>query len=225
MWPARSGPSGSSLSGDSITDGVGSTPGTATSWPNDVAASLISPHGDEVAVADAGIASGRLLSDVSPGINQSGLARADRDVFALPGVHRVILALGINDLAAAGASADPTPADILAGYRQFVERARERRIAVTGATITPAAMFPPAFEAKREAINAAIRAGGIFDDVVDFDAAVRDPTDRSRLSPAYDSGDHIHPNTAGYRAMADAVVALPSMATRTDRGSKPRRAR
>ena len=198
--------------GDSITDGVASSPTTDTSWPADVAANFTAKGGNNYAVANAGIAYGRLLTDAaSLGTNQSGLARADRDVFALPDVQYVVMALGINDLAIAASSPLPGSSEIIAGYKQFVERAHERNIIVYGATITPAgtasgSLFGSVFESKRQAINAAIRAGGIFDSVADFDAAIRDPNNPSQMLAAYDSGDHVHPNTAGYQILAKVIT-------------------
>jgi len=101
-----------------------------------------------------------------------------------------------------------TPARIIAGYRHLIAQAHARGVRIFGATLLPyqgAGYYSPAGEAIREAVNAWIRTSGAFDGVIDFDAVMRDPADPLRLNPAYDSGDHLHPNDAGYQAMADAI--------------------
>ena len=147
---------------------------------------------------------------------------------AQPGVTHVIIMEGINDISRD--SIDVVSADdIIFGLKQVVDRAHERGIVVFGATLTPFDRQPPspAREAKRQAINAWIRYGGAFDGVIDFASALADPLDPARLAPAYDSGDHLHPNAAGYRAMAGAV-SLPMLlravhrtACRASRGCAP----
>lgn len=194
--------------GDSITDGFGATPGTDTGWPDDLSVILAKNAGNTFAIANDGASSSQLLQDTpTVGLNQGGLARLDRDVFSLPGVRMIFLALGINDLGAAANAASPSSDDLIAGYKQLVARAHERNIMVYGATITPAAFFAayPVFEQKRQAVNAAIRAGGIFDGVIDFDAAVRDPNAPGQLLALYASTDNLHPNSAGYQAMANII--------------------
>jgi lysophospholipase L1-like esterase len=156
------------------------------------------------AVVNAGISGGRVLTY---GAGPSALARFERDVLATPGLTHVILLEGINDIsrsAVDGVTAD----DIIFGYRQLITRAHERGIAIFGATLTPAGPRPnysAALEAKRAAVNAFIRTSGEFDGVIDFDAATRDPANPLQFLPAYDSGDHLHPGDAGYRAMGEAI--------------------
>ena len=134
---------------------------------------------------------------------------------AQPGVRTAILLIGINDInfqampPRAGLDCDyphtaVTADDLIAGYRRVIEQAHAHGIRILGATLTPASL-PPQREAIRLAANRWIRSGGAFDGVVDFDAALRDPADPTRLRRAYDSGDHIHPSDAGYAAMAAAV--------------------
>ena len=67
------------------------------------------------------------------------------------------------------------------------------------------AHFVPEKEIRRKAINEWIRNGKAFDGVIDFDKAVRDPQHPDRILPAYDSGDHLHPGDAGYKAMGEAI--------------------
>jgi lysophospholipase L1-like esterase len=145
--------------------------------------------------------------------------RFDRDALATPGVTDVILLEGINDIGLSGLPDFVTGAprrvlssdDIIWAYQQLIDRAHDHGVRVIGATITPVGggTFPgyatPEKDVIREEINAWIRTSGAFDAVIDFDAAVRDPEQPSRLLPAYDSGDHVHPSDAGYRAMADAI--------------------
>jgi lysophospholipase L1-like esterase len=200
--------------GDSITDGTRSTPDTNHRWPNFLAERLAQHH-IKLSVVDEGIAGNRVLHDL---VGPNALARFDRDVLAQPGVGFVTVLLGINDIgdisrlpavAQAGRAPQPVSADeIIAGHLQMITRAHQQGLKILGCTLTPfegAAYFSPEGETKREAVNKFIRTGGAYDGVIDFDAVVRDPGHASRFLPAYDSGDHLHPNDAGYKAMADAI--------------------
>lgn len=190
--------------GNSITDGARSTRDANARWPNVLAARLVRGDGPPLAVANAGISGGRVLTY---GAGPSALARFERDVLATPGLTHVILLEGINDI---GRSAidGVTAEDIIFGYRQLIARAHDRGIVIFGATLTPAGPrtnFTPALEARRAAVNAFIRTSGEFDGVIDFDAVTRDPANPMQFLPAYDSGDHLHPGDAGYRAMGEAI--------------------
>ena len=119
---------------------------------------------------------------------------------------------GINDIGFTSRLPDPrthvSAAQIIAGYRRLIALAHARGLKIFGATLLPfqgAWTYTAAAEVTREAVNTWIRTSGAFDGVIDFDAAMRDPADPLRLNPGYDSGDHLHPNDAGYQAMADAV--------------------
>jgi lysophospholipase L1-like esterase len=196
--------------GDSITDGHGATTNGNDRWPDVLARRL----NGKVAVLNEGIGGNRVLLD---GLGPNALSRLDRDVLALPGVRYVILLEGINDLGTLTRLEAKTPeqrrafvAQLTAGYAQIVERAHARGIKVYGATITAfvgSEYYHPdaGSEADRQAINAWIRTPGHFDAVIDFDHVTRDPADPSRLAAAFDSGDHLHPNPAGYKAMGEAV--------------------
>ena len=144
---------------------------------------------------------------LSPGAGPSALARFDRDVLGQSGVTHLVILEGINDIGnsvAARVSAD----DIIYGLHQLADRAHERGIVVYGATLTPAGprpAFTPELETKRQAVNTWIRTSGVFDGVIDFDQATRDSSDPTRMLPSYDSGDHLHPGDAGYKAMGDAI--------------------
>jgi lysophospholipase L1-like esterase len=123
------------------------------------------------------------------------------DALAESGVKDVILALGINDIFFLS-----NATSITTGYQQFVNQAHAVGLRAIGATITPfggVAGVTSGMENTRESVNASIRAGTIFDAYVDFDLAVRNPANPTHLLPAYDSGDHHHPNSAGYVAMSN----------------------
>lgn len=203
--------------GDSITDGTRSTVDANRRWP-DVLAHRFAERGWTAGIANAGIAGNRLLRD---GAGASALARLDRDVLALPGVTHVIVLEGINDIGWPGAKWGehyledpknaPTAEDLIAAYRQIIDRIHAHGVKVIGATLTPfegtdlPGYYTPAKESVREAVNHWIRSSGAFDGIIDFDAAIRDPAHPSGAVPKYISSDHIHPTDAGYEAMGQAV--------------------
>ena len=203
--------------GDSITDGVGSAVDANARWPNDLARRLDAVSGPTLAVADEGIGGNRVLTD-SPSYGVSAEARFERDVLDQPGVRDVIVLEGINDIgfstgpSRVGGLPRPGPgvsaAQIIAGYRQLIAATHARGLRIFGATLLPfqgAGYYTAAGEATREAVNHWIRTSGAFNGVIDFDKVMRDPADPLRLNPRYDPGDHLHPNDAGYQAMANAI--------------------
>jgi lysophospholipase L1-like esterase len=199
--------------GDSITNGSGSSDGTNRRYPDLLAARIAGTSRARYGVANSGIGGNRLLLDGGyPRADRfavagpSAAARFDADVLDRAGVRTVIILIGINDLLMAPAVTDPGP--IVAGLGQLAARARERGLRVIGGTITPFGgwrAWTPAAEQARLAVNEWIRTSGGFDGVADFDQAVRDPADLTRLATDFDSGDHLHPNDAGNQALADAV--------------------
>ena len=205
------------LLGDSITDGDSSTPNENNRWP-DILTERIVATGAEVSVLNEGISGARVLRDR---MGENALARFDRDVLSHPRADTVVVMMGINDigwpdspLVPAGEPA-PSAEDIIAGYEQLIARAHAQGFKIIGATLTPfedtfaggplSDYYNPDKEAKRVAVNEWIRNGGGFDAVIDFDALTSDPADPSHIKAEFDSGDHLHPNDAGYAAMANAV--------------------
>jgi lysophospholipase L1-like esterase len=200
--------------GDSITDGFNSTVDANARWPNDLARRLDSRF-DTLAVADEGISGDRVLtSDECCGEN--ALARFDRDVVDRAGAKEVILLMGINDFGFSETPPNPTTnplpevsaAQVEAGYEQIIAQAHAAGLKIFGATLTPyqgSGYYSAIGEAKREAVNQWIRTSGAFDGVIDFDAVVRDPKNPLQLNPLFNSGDNLHPNDAGYQAMANAI--------------------
>ncbi len=208
--------------GDSITDGAVSASTEVRGWPGRLAERLAASRGPvRYAVSNQGIGGNRLLSD---GLGSNALARFDRDVLSVPGVSHLIVLEGINDIGMSGSDFfgpvnPPVTAEQLIGaYQQLIARAHQHGIRVYGGTLLPflGAMYASAEkESIRQAVNHWIRASGAFDAVIDFDAVVRDPADPGRIAPAFDPGDHLHPNDAGYRVMGDAVdLGLFAGATR-----------
>jgi lysophospholipase L1-like esterase len=199
--------------GDSITDGSQSTPDTNNAWPAILATRLAADKTTaNIAVANQGIGGNRVLSDGALFQGVSALARLDRDVLSQPGVAWLIVLEGINDIgnsaAGNGNSGPITAEELIAAHKQIIERARQHGIKVMGATLTPyegAAYFREEGEKIRQAINTWIRTSGAYDAVVDFEAVVRDPANPRRLRAEFDPGDHLHPNDAGYQAMAKAI--------------------
>jgi lysophospholipase L1-like esterase len=194
--------------GDSITDGYNSTPDANGRWPDDFAKRLTDRSGKlGIGVLNLGIDGNRVLAD---GLGISALARFDRDVLVQTGVTHVVVLEGINDL---GITPPPRPsvADLIAGHLQLVQRAHARGLKVLGATLLPyeGTIFPGYYssegDATRQKLNEWIRTSNAYDGVIDFDAVIRDPSHPSRILPQYDSGDHLHPNDAGYQVMADSI--------------------
>lgn len=204
--------------GDSITDGAHTTINMNHRWP-DILESRLAAAGKHVAVLNAGIGGNRILHDgVGQGtvFGRSALERFDRDVLSEPGVKYLIVLEGINDIGHAqdtdgpGHEAVGAP-EIIAGLQQIVARAHEKGLIVIGCTLTPFAVakapgyYTPEKDVKRHAVNDWIRTSGKYDAFVDFDKATQDPRHPDQFLPAYDSGDHLHPDDAGYKAMGEAV--------------------
>ena len=215
--------------GSSLTDGDGTTTDTNGRWPDVLAARLQQDSGRkvEIGVLNEGIIGNRLLhhspkaagNPFGAGLGESGLARFDRDVLDQSGVKYVVLGLGINDILFPAfpftpASETVTADQVIAGYREFIARAHKKGIRIIGTT-NPAfensafeglveSFYTPEREATRQEVNNWILSSGEFDAVVDLDKVLRDPARPTQLLPAYDSGDHLHPNNAGCAVEANA---------------------
>jgi lysophospholipase L1-like esterase len=196
--------------GASIADGYHSTPDKNARWPDVLATRLQSSKAtSNIGLLNEGISGARLLHDIT---GASALSRLDRDVLAQPGAKYLILAIGTNDIGRTFFPVRPnegvTTEQLLWGYQQIISRAHARGIKVFASTLNPfggAAYYNAAGEKMRQAVNAFARTDKSFDGVIDFDQVTRDPAHPEALLPAYDSGDHLHPNDAGYKAMGEAI--------------------
>jgi lysophospholipase L1-like esterase len=207
--------------GDSITEGAGQKSGQYIDYPDKLAQRLAAQGETAIAVVNQGIGGNRILHDVA---GPSALSRFDRDVLSLPGTTHIIVLLGINDIGfprirmpgAKGTEAQEGPFksqavsadEMIVGLKQIIARAHAHGIKVFGATLTPfegTNSYDESGEAIRQAVNKWILGTDAFDAIMDFDKAIRDPEHPARVRQEYDSGDHIHPNAAGYQAMADLI--------------------
>ena len=208
--------------GDSITDGARSSVDGNHRWPDMLASRLAARKGGtKFGVVNMGIGGNRILHEgmasKRPQFGINALARFDADVLAQPGVKYLVILEGINDIGHAGSSAPAsetvTADDIIVGMKQMIERAHEKGIKVIGCTITPfegpanitRGYWTPEKAKVRDAVNEWIRSGKGYDGFIDFDKAVRDPENPTKVLPAFDSGDQLHPSDAGYDAMGKAI--------------------
>jgi lysophospholipase L1-like esterase len=204
--------------GDSITDGACSTADANGRWPDHIAERLQQSGHKNIAVVNEAFSGNRVLMN---GMGTNALARLNQDVLSQPKLSTVILMMGINDIGWPGEKAitpadkEPTADDIIVGYQQIIDRVHARGARILGATLTPftdtnqgtptEGYYTPEKEKIRLAVNQWIRTSGRFDGVIDFDHVMEDPARPGHMRGAYDCGDHLHPNDAGYSAMASAV--------------------
>jgi lysophospholipase L1-like esterase len=204
--------------GDSITDGACSTVDTNNRWPDHVAERLQAEGHPDVAVVNEAYSGDRVLTN---GMGTNALSRFDMSVLSHPRVSTVVMMMGINDIGWPGKDAitpsdpEPTAEDVIAGYKQIIQRAHDHGIRFVGVTLTPfidtfkglptSGYYTPEKEKIREAVNDWIRANKTAEGLIDFDKLLEDPNNPKHINPAYDCGDHLHPNDAGYQAMAKAV--------------------
>jgi lysophospholipase L1-like esterase len=170
-----------------------------------------------LAVANSGISGNTLLNGLAC-FGEKGITRFRRDALGQPGVRTVIFGAGTNDIwdsegkfGGCGQTPQVTADQLIAGYQTLIRAAHARGVRIIGATIIPFKapyMSPADFlraEAIRDQANHWIRTSGEFDAVADFAKAVADPADPEELNPACNSGDFLHPNDAGYRAIAATI--------------------
>ncbi len=204
--------------GDSITDGACSTVDTNNRWPDHIAERLQAEGQPNVAVVNEAYSGDRVLTN---GMGTNALSRFDMSVLSHPRVSTVVMMMGINDIGWPGQGAitpadpEPTADDIIAGYKQIIDRAHAHGIRFVAVTLTPfidtfkgtplAGYYTPEKEKIRLAVNNWIRSNKTADGLIDFDKVIEDPAKPGYVLPAYDCGDHLHPNDAGYQAMAKSV--------------------
>jgi lysophospholipase L1-like esterase len=204
--------------GDSITDGTNSTINGDDRWPDFLSHRVHARFGASYSVVNAGIGGNQIVAPVTydkampNGGGPSALQRLDRDVLSIPGLSVVVWLEGINDLGTSGATAEA----VIAGLKEGVGRLHARGIRVIGATITSSLHSTPTHgtpevDARRRQVNDFIRSGALFDGVADFDRATLDPATgamRVEFQPSSSiggPGDKLHPNRAGYQAMANSI--------------------
>ena len=193
--------------GDSITDGVFTAIDANQRWPDYLSARLIAT-GSNVGVVNGGIATDCILFGC--GYKPKAIDRFQRDVTSVAGVRYLIVFEGVNDIGLQTGTAD----ELIAAYQDLVARAHSQNILVYGATITPfgnSVYDSPENEQMRQTLNEFIRMPGNFDAVIDFDMVLSCgtmspclPPYPAQIFPAW-SSDWLHPNDAGYRAMANAI--------------------
>ena len=203
--------------GDSITDGNGARMDAMERWPDFLARDL---SAEGMAVVNAGISGGRLLSD---GMGRSILARLGQDVLAVPSADTLVLLIGTNDIAWPGTQFSPDETPMLlerlqAGFLQVAARVHAQGMQLIVGTVPPfegalpgtpmeATYWSSEKDDLRRALNDWLREADFHDGLVDFDKVLSAPEDDARLNPDHDSGDRLHPGAQGNRAMADAVAA------------------
>jgi lysophospholipase L1-like esterase len=204
--------------GDSITDGACSTVDTSNRWPDHIAERLQAEGHPDVAVVNEAYSGDRVLTN---GMGTNALSRFDMSVLSHPRASTVVMMMGINDIGWPGEGAitpsdpEPTAEDIETGYKQIIDRAHAHGLRFVAVTLTPfvdtfqglptSGYYTPAKEKIRESVNQWIRDNKTADGLIDFDKLLEDPKNPKHVNPTYDCGDHLHPNDAGYQAMAKAV--------------------
>ncbi len=197
--------------GDSITDGARSSNESNHSWPALLAVRMAAKKETaNIGIANEGIGGNRVLRDSAGAAGISAIARFDRDVLSQSGVKWVMLLEGINDIGREASQPEEAveAKDIIGGYKQIIDQAHTHGVKIIGCTLTPyggAGYQREHGEGVREKVNEWIRTSGSFDAVVDFEKAIRDGSNPPKIKPEFDPGDHLHPNDAGYQAMADAI--------------------
>jgi lysophospholipase L1-like esterase len=194
--------------GDSITDGRGSTDDGNNRWPDVLAQRLATNAPTEgVGVVNLGIGGNAIFGGLGP----AAVKRFDRDILGQAGARYFILFEGVNDIGS-GSSSMTTATNLVNAYRDMATKAKARGLRAYGATITPfggSGYYSELHEQERQFVNIWFRTNTVFDGVIDFDAAVRDPADPVKFKAEYYTGvnanDWLHLNPAGYKAMGNAI--------------------
>ena len=194
--------------GDSITDGRGSTDDGNNRWPDVLAVRLVTNAPTAgVGVVNMGIGGNAVFGGLGP----AAVNRFDRDILNQSGVRYLIVFEGVNDIGS-GASSLTTATNLVNAYIEFANKAHARNLLVYGATITPfggSGYDSPVHQQERDFVNTWIRTNTVFDGVIDFDAAVRDPANPTKFKAEYYPGananDWLHMNPLGYETMAEAI--------------------
>ncbi|WP_188456471.1 SGNH/GDSL hydrolase family protein [Virgibacillus oceani] len=191
--------------GSSIANGNHSTVNANHRWPDYLAKRLKQENAaTKMSVLNAGISANQLINS-EPDKGENALARLERDVFSQTGVKAVILHQGLNDIRH---HPDYGAEKIIERMKQIIKATHEQGLKIYGGTLTPfkdSGMYTEKGEKTRQEVNHWIRNKAEFDGVIDFDKALRDPKDPKRYLSKYDAGDHLHPNDAGYKKMAEAI--------------------
>ena len=201
--------------GDSITDGRGCTTNANNRW-TDVLMERIKASGMDYTVVNDGIGGNSINSW---GLGEAGIYRFRNEIINRKGLKYIIVLEGINDIGKKTEDVYNGPSDLKAkdgkittgiinAYQEIIDTAHSKGIKVIGGTILPCGNSDycnETSEAMRQTLNSWIREEGHFDAVVDFDAVMCDPEDKTKMKAEYDSGDGLHPGPAGYKAMGEAI--------------------
>ncbi|MEU2034870.1 GDSL-type esterase/lipase family protein [Nocardia amamiensis] len=191
--------------GDSWFEGFGTTIGA-----NHRSVDFLNARLDHGWAVNQGISGNRLLTQE---IGEPGLARFDRDALTVPGVTSVLVNFGINDFILGGLAGQPpaTADELIEGLTTLAHRAHAAGLTIHAATIGPYAgcIYEGVTVAEtlstRRRVNEWLRGTDVFDSVFDVARAVEDPERPDFIRPEFDSGDGMHLNDAGARAMAETV--------------------
>ncbi|WP_226038547.1 SGNH/GDSL hydrolase family protein [Aquibacillus saliphilus] len=190
--------------GSSIANGNHSTLNANHRWPDFLAKRFQDTSDINMSVLNAGISANQIINS-EPKKGENAFSRLNRDVFRQTGVKAVILHQGLNDIRH---HPDYNPEKIIERMSEIINATHDQGLKIYGGTLTPfkgSGMYTSKGEKTRQEVNDWIRNSGEFDGVIDFDKTLRDPEDPERFLPKYDSGDHLHPNDAGYKIMAETV--------------------
>lgn len=194
---------------------------TAQDWPDYLTLRCREEGYQHTAIIRRATSGSRILREYSNITYESyGLKGDRRFPHEVPtdGADTVLIQQGINDIIhPVGTDVNPfrpmsdlpTVEELIEGLKYYIKEARSYGYKVYVGTLLPIKgwrTYAPFREEMRNAYNDWIRRTDLIDGCVDFDKALCDPDEPSAFRPEYDSGDHLHPSKAGYKAMADAVL-------------------